>query len=1113
MKRNIFILLILLSGLCGAQSAVDSLLVKMPAQNQQSRDSLSAALLHLGDAAILQVCAGLRPAGQEDAAQKYAVAGLCDYVGRSGGEADRARVTGTLLQALRAADDWQVQSFLIEQLALIGDDQAVEPLAALLLDEHLSDPASRAMIAINPKAAEKRLLAAFADADDMQKPALINALGEIGSDAAVSRLAPLAAAGNAALRDVALYALARSGSPLAETVLRRAADNSNGMEQQQGWSYYFDWIEQQSAAKAIGLYQQVIDEKHASHLTCRALGGLVQLQKDKALPALLAAARRDEIDILACALRLTQQLSGEEATRAWIEFAATATPDKRAMIVAAFGNHADKASVDFVTTSLSDSEQAVRVAAVAAVAKILGPAAFTQLFDQLKLGRTGEVHSIMQAMLTWASDNKLLDRLEAALPELPPVSQAAVVQAFADRNDVSKKETIFLLANSDSPLVRLAVFHAQAVMAEPDDLDRLLHEFATAQVDSEGPPLQQAIVKAANAADPVPADPVLKAFATSEAKRQAALLWVLARLNNADALRAVIRQTAATLPLRKEALQALASGPQTSAIPAFIKILSDEQGEPRRLAMQKAIRLTRDGRGLSPDERLVYAKDLMQVAKGTAEKQSILGIVGAMHTPAALEFVEPYLEFADTQQDAAKIAVQIAGPRDKNDAGLSGEKTIAILDKVLAIPGDEETLKKAKELLQRLGADRGFDAATGAELNTPPPGFVRLFNGRDLSGWKGLAGKGGNPYERAKLSPDDMQAEQARADSLMRAHWRVENGALVFDGHGSHLCTQKEYRNFEMLVDWKIGPGGDSGIYLRGAPQVQIWDTAQWPEGSGGLYNNKKGPSKPLVRADNPVGEWNTFRIKMVDDRVTVYLNDKLVVDNVALENYWDRSQPIFTKGQIELQSHGSTLYFRNVFMREIFTEEDGWTSLFDGETLNGWTGAVDGYTAQEGAIVSKPGSGGNLFTKKEYANFEFTFEFKLTPGANSGLGIRAPLHGDAAYKGMELQILDNSAIRYAHLKPYQYHGSIYGVVPAKRGLQKPVGEWNTEHVVVRGDSVRVELNGVTIVNADIKKARAGDTIDGRKHPGLKRKRGHIGFLGHDALVAFRNIYVKAAKK
>jgi len=198
--------------------------------------------------------------------------------------------------------------------------------------------------------------------------------------------------------------------------------------------------------------------------------------------------------------------------------------------------------------------------------------------------------------------------------------------------------------------------------------------------------------------------------------------------------------------------------------------------------------------------------------------------------------------------------------------------------------------------------------------DSPPRGFVAMFDGHSLSGWKGLVA---DPPKRAKMSADQLAAEQAKADQRMRDHWRAGggDGVLHFDGKGDSLCTAKDYRDFEMWVDWKIGPGGDSGIYLRGSPQVQIWDNKL---GSGGLYNNKKNPSNPTSVADHPVGEWNTFRIRMVGDKVTVWLNGVLVVDNVVLENYWERDKPIYPTGQIELQNHSSPLEFRRIAIEEL---------------------------------------------------------------------------------------------------------------------------------------------------------------------------------------------------
>lgn len=208
--------------------------------------------------------------------------------------------------------------------------------------------------------------------------------------------------------------------------------------------------------------------------------------------------------------------------------------------------------------------------------------------------------------------------------------------------------------------------------------------------------------------------------------------------------------------------------------------------------------------------------------------------------------------------------------------------------------------------------------------NTPPAGFKALFNGKDLTGWKGLLARpNDNPAKRAKLSPEALAKEQAKADQRMHEHWKAENGEIVFDGGGDSLCTKKDYGNFEMLVDWKIPPKGDSGIYVRGAPQVQIWEPkspGQFnpPDGSGGLYNNEKNPRHPLMFADHPVGEWNRFRIVMVGEKVHVFLNGELVVRDTTLENYWERDKPIYPTGQIELQNHGGPLWFKNIYIREL---------------------------------------------------------------------------------------------------------------------------------------------------------------------------------------------------
>lgn len=201
--------------------------------------------------------------------------------------------------------------------------------------------------------------------------------------------------------------------------------------------------------------------------------------------------------------------------------------------------------------------------------------------------------------------------------------------------------------------------------------------------------------------------------------------------------------------------------------------------------------------------------------------------------------------------------------------------------------------------------------------------------------------------------------------------------------------------------------------------------------------------------------------------------------------------------------------------------EEEGFVSLFNGKDLTGWVygkaknkdgtdrenKAGKGYQVRDGAIYSTKADGGNLYTEKEYGDFHLKFEFKLTPNANNGIGIRAPLSGDSAYAGMEIQVLDDSGSAYTKLRPAQYHGSIYDVFACERGHQKPVGEWNSEEIIAKGSKIKIVLNGVTIVDADLDSVKDEAVL--KKHPGLKNKKGHIGFLGHGAEVEFRNIRIK----
>ncbi|MPY90899.1 MAG: DUF1080 domain-containing protein [Luteitalea sp.] len=410
----------------------------------------------------------------------------------------------------------------------------------------------------------------------------------------------------------------------------------------------------------------------------------------------------------------------------------------------------------------------------------------------------------------------------------------------------------------------------------------------------------------------------------------------------------------------------------------------------------------------------------------------------------------------------------------------------------------------------------------------PPSGFTALFNGEDLTGWRGIPQV--DPRKLRAMSPDERAAfvESHRAE--FEEHWSVENGELVNDGEGPYATTDEEYGDIELHIEYKTVPKADSGIYLRGNPQVQIWDpTAKGRaselgarKGSGGLWNNSPGaPGKdPLVLADRPFGEWNALRIVQVGEITTVWLNDKLVVDHARMENFWDRQSPLWPKGPIQLQTHGGEIRWRNIFVREIPVDEangylaerdtQAFQPVFDGKTWAGWGGPLENYEiTPEGTIRCQPGKGGTIYTKSEHADFVVRFEFKLPPGGNNGLAIRYPGEGNAAYDGMcELQVLDDTAEKHQELDPRQFHGSAYGMVAAHKGFLRPVGTWNLEQVTVKGSGIQVELNGTLILDADL--STVTDYLDGMPHPGKDRTSGHFGFAGHNDPVEFRNVTIKA---
>ena len=404
--------------------------------------------------------------------------------------------------------------------------------------------------------------------------------------------------------------------------------------------------------------------------------------------------------------------------------------------------------------------------------------------------------------------------------------------------------------------------------------------------------------------------------------------------------------------------------------------------------------------------------------------------------------------------------------------------------------------------------------------------FRSLFDGKSLEGWKAIPHF--SPYKLEQMAEEEREEKLAGWWEEAQNHWSISNNQLINDGKGPYLVTKETFSDYELRLQYRTVSRADSGIYLKGCPQVQIWDYTDpkkfaigADKGSGGLWNNPAGwPGKdPLTLADRSFGEWNDVRVIQVGSRTSVWWNDHQVVDNARMDNYWLRGEPLPREGSIWLQTHGGEIRWRNISIREIEAEEanafldasgdEGFESVFDGKTLNGWQGAVDDYeVTEDGAIQCRDRRGGNLLTEAVYGDFAVRLEILLPPGGNNGLAIRSGGEGDPAYKAMcELQVLDNDAPKYAKLDPRQYHGSAYGMAAAKRGYQRPAGTWNFQEVTVQGSTVKVELNGNVILETDL--ATVSEYMADRPHPGKERTEGHFGFAGHNDPVKFRNIRIK----
>ncbi|HMI04185.1 MAG TPA: DUF1080 domain-containing protein [Pedobacter sp.] len=1130
-KRLLFVLLAIVSFTDAAFSQdkkderttttrIADLLAQLPAKDAAQLERNMKEVADLGEEGYVTLISGLTAPGKgNNALIEYAVGGFTAYATKSGRESLRSMAVGAYTKALEKVSDKQNKAFIISQFDLAGNDAAVSGLEVYLTDEQLADEASRALAKIGSPAAVSALVNGLGKANGKAKFAVVEALGHTSSKVAADAIAPLAAGSDKDLAKAGLYALAHIADASSADVLVKAAEQAGyKYDQTNAVAALLVYAEKRVASDKTGVEKiaKAISEKAtADDQVDQRIAALKLLSETQSGQQVLLDAMGDQqFEFRAAAVRFAAAGLNDANSAEWVKKLKKADAPTQVLIIDMLSNV--KSAYPAFLKLFKNKDAAVRAAAFSAAAKTGGDAAIDPMIKVM--GKDSANIAAVSGTLLRMKGNNVPATVAPNIPKAKAEVQVALINVLAARAASDQLGIISASLTSKKPEVRKAAFASLKhiyTSGNKAELFKLLNETTDPGELSDVQAAIVAVYESGTDADAKTAEVMAEMDKSAEDKK---LLYykVLASIGGKKSLDAVSAAfNSGNDATKKAALDALSSWADAGSADELIKIArTTNNADFLNQAITGYLRLVRKA-DYAAEERLLLLRNAMAVAKTPAQQQLILKDAEQARCFNAIVFAGQYLDNPALQQAAANAVMNITMAGEYN-----GDLVKGLLNKTIAV------ITGGDAGYQKEGMRKYISGMKAGE------GFVQVFNGKDLTGWKGLVA---DPIKRSKMDAKTLAEAQVKADEAAKDSWKVVNGELQFQSHGDNLATVKKYGDFEMLVDWKIIDDkkgeGDAGIYLRGTPQVQIWDLARTKVGaqvgSGGLYNNQSNPSKPLVVADNKLDEWNTFRILMNGDRVTVWLNGVLVTDNVILENYWDRNLPIFAEEQIELQAHGSPVAYRDIFIREIprpkpfelsaEEKKEGYKVLFDGTNMHSWTGNTTDYVIEDGNIAIRPkpgkGSGGNLFTKEEFSDFIYRFEFQLTPGANNGLGIRAPLEGDAAYTGMELQILDNDAPIYKDLHVYQYHGSVYGTIPAKRGFLKPVGEWNYQEVIANGPKIKVILNGTVILDGDLTPFRKNGAPDGKNHPGLSRDSGHIGFLGHGSPLQFRNIRIKDLSK
>lgn len=1079
-------------------------LAQLPAQNVQVFNQVMGEIAATGEQGVEAIAALFVPASKgKNATLEYALSGVVAYVTDPAHESLRAGVRRGLFTAIDQCKDDANRAFFLSQLQLCSTTEDAPAIARYLDDPYLSDFALRALISTTDSDALLLQLGSDNDLSSVRKRMLAYAYGEKRMAQAEPLLLKWLTTAEGTTAEVIYNALAFCGSQNAIKPLGAAAAKTgykwDGADATDSYLRLLARLANDGDAQAIKSSKNLLKNDH-QYIRGAGLAILVDaLGAEKAMPYVLKGIEEGPAEYRFAALESLGKSNDQQ-------FAQVAAVLPRldgvgqAAVLAWLGERGAVSQSKVITAAVASSDDRVAKAAIEASGRIGGDEALSALVAALDGAHSQEA---VATLLTF--NGKINPAIENLLVKEDPKMLVPALKLAAARRMTSVAGRVFTLLGASDSEVRKAAYEALPYVAQPADMDRLaklLDGSDAAHVQA----LQLALIRTSSQ---LPADDQYTKIAAymKVSKTPARYYPVLAQSATQDAIASLVEG------LRSGDGDAAFDALLTVESPAMIDILQNiAAGNPARAdraLMRYAVLVSKAD--LQPMQRFLLYGQGLELKPSAAVENKLLGYVSGIYTYPALMLASDYLDYSETSAQAAAAVKTIVA---KSNPMLGGDAVRAALEKS----------REIYRALAKENADAGYAVDEIGELlsKIPATGFVSLSKD-GIEGWMPTVV---SSAKTAKLSKRQIQDLLARNTKAVESNWGSMDGIIAFTGKTPcAIGTQKKYENFELWMEWSAAD--EAMLGLRGLPFVRLGGNA----GTGivGIEN----PEAKSV--DNREYKWNTLYIKVVDDRIFMIANGIVIAQNVVLTNLADPQQPLPAAGAIDLIGENSPASFRNIYVNELpatplFTlsheeAKEGYEVLFDGRSLHKWTGNTTNYVPLDGTIdvTANYGGSGNLYTVKEYGDFVLRFEFRfLREGVNNGIGIRTPMGVDAAFEGMEIQVLDHDAPIYKDLHEYQQHGSVYGVIPAKRVKFGELGTWNTEEIRAVGDRITVTVNGKVILDGNIREACQGHNvapdgskknpymIDNRNHPGLFNKSGHLGLLGHGSGLQFRNLRVKS---